>query len=141
MSSKLQDGWVKFLRNSSRQDRAGSVRCPLCNGDVAPELVTFKEHVRADSSSHGVLKNDTDIEEAFRKITLKTTYVQPRIHSHPPAPRFPPSPPLFGSAPRVPCESHTMRMRLTLLDPGGHPRMAATAPRHGPRASARCRDP
>lgn len=71
--SKLTDGWINHLRNSSRQDRAPNARrgkCPLCEADVACDLELFRKHVQANVTNHGSLENDGAIEEAFRKISL-----------------------------------------------------------------------
>lgn len=79
--SRLQEGWITHLRNTSRQDKGKAttggrtVRCPLCDTDVVADLDEFKNHVVADVSKHESLESETAIEDAFRKITLTSSCV------------------------------------------------------------------
>ena len=80
--SQLQQGWITHLRNASRRSDKGkdkaterTVRCPLCDSDVADDLDKFRTHVADDASKHGTLASDADIEDAFRKIQLNHPYV------------------------------------------------------------------
>jgi hypothetical protein len=81
--SRLDEGWINHLRNASRQghDKAAAagqtVKCPLCESDVAADLLEFRNHVAGDVAKHASLASDTDIEDAFRKITIKSSCVSP----------------------------------------------------------------
>ncbi len=85
MSSNLDRDWITHLRKASRQDKGkgkakgltqDKVRCPACEVEVIDDLQDFKNHVIADGAKHQSLgEGETAIEDAFNKITLKTSFV------------------------------------------------------------------
>ena len=69
---KLTKGWVQHQRKTARQEAVSrGYQCPLCEAEVQPNIEAFKAHVRADTLKHHTLAQDSDIEEAFKKITLQ----------------------------------------------------------------------
>lgn len=67
-------GWVNYVRNSRPDSRPEasdrSFTCPVCAADVAPDLDSFRQHIRNDGQKHAALVGDADIEQAFTKMTL-----------------------------------------------------------------------
>lgn len=69
--AEIQNRWVTHLRNNSRQESSDrSLSCPLCAADIQPDISVFRAHIRADETKHAALKADSDIEEAFTKMTI-----------------------------------------------------------------------
>lgn len=67
---KFTKGWMQHQRKTAREAASRGYQCPLCDAEVQPNIEAFRAHVRADTLKHHTLAQDSDIEEAFKKVTL-----------------------------------------------------------------------
>lgn len=74
LAMNIDKGYVSYLRNAERQQRAArNFTCPHCQSVVPTDIVHFRAHVKADIDKHSSLGGaDADIEEAFKKFTLQS---------------------------------------------------------------------